>query len=214
MKTQYVKIEEINERLQEIGEAIIKGKNVVFPTETVYGIGANAFDEEACKKIFEIKGRPSQKPLIVLISDKNMLENIACHIGEIEKKLMEAFWPGPLTIILAKKAECKVPELVTAGKNEVSVRMTSGKIGKMLIEEAGVPIVAPSANLSGSPTGTKIQNIIHELGNKVDYMIDDGDFSNEVPSTLVKVQDDIIYVLRQGKISKQELEKIAEVKIV
>lgn len=214
MRTEYIKVEKINERIQELGKAVISGKNIVFPTETVYGIGANAFDEEACKRIFEVKGRPSKKPLIVLIQNKEILKEITCQIGEIETKLMELFWPGPLTIVLPKKKGCSISNIVTAGKDEVSVRMTSSEIGKMLIQESGVPIVAPSANLSGNPTGTKVQDIINELGNKVDYMIEAGDITDEMPSTLVKVQNGNIYILRQGKVTKEALEQVAPVKII
>lgn len=214
MRTEYIKVEEINERIQELGKAVISGKNIIFPTETVYGIGANAFDEEACKRIFEVKGRPSKKPLIVLIHSVEILEAITCHIGEIETKLMETFWPGPLTIVLPKKKGCRISDIVTAGKDEVSVRMTSSEIGKMLMQESGVPIVAPSANISGNPTGTKMQNIINELGDKVDYMIEAGDITNEMPSTLVKVKNGTIYILRQGKVTKEALERVAPVKII
>lgn len=198
--------------IEEVGLGLQNGKIAVFPTETVYGIGTNALNTKACEKIFEAKERPSNKPLIVLISDMNMLDVIVSETNEIEQKLMKKFWPGALTIILEKNKECDISNVVTAGKNNIGVRMTSGKIARLLIEKAGVPIVAPSANISGNPTGTKMKNIIEELGDKVDYILDCGDLTISTESTIVKVENGKIIILRQGKISKQELQKVAEVK--
>lgn len=199
--------------IELIAREIANGKSVVFPTETVYGIGTNAFNQKACEKIFEIKGRPQNKPLIVLVSNKNMLDIMVNNINQIEQKLIETFWPGPLTIIFEKKGECEISDIVTGGKNSLGIRMTSGKIARMLIEEAGVPIVAPSANLSGKPTGVKIENIVEELGDKVDYILDCGDVCDSTTSTVIQVKENIIYILREGKITKEELSKISEVKI-
>lgn len=214
MERKYFDQEDINiEELEKIAEEIRRGKIVIFPTETVYGIGTNALDEKACTKIYEIKGRIKEKPLIVLVSNKKMLEDIVININEIERKLMEAFWPGPLTIIFHRKKDGPISKVVTGGKEDVGVRMTDGKIANMLIEMSGVPIVAPSANLSGKSSGTKIKDMIEDLGDKVDYIMDCGDIKDETTSTLVKVEDGVIHILRQGKISKERLEKIAEVKI-
>lgn len=199
-----------NNDLKEIAVKMKEGRIVIFPTETVYGVGTNALDKKACEKIFEIKGRPNNKPLIVLIYDFEMLKTIVQEPNEIEKELMEKFWPGPLTIILKKKS-C-ISDVVTAGKEDVGIRMTSGEVARRLIEIAKVPIVAPSANLSGNPTGIKPDDIIRDLGDKVDYMIDCGYIKSETTSTVIKVEDKKIKVLREGVISKKELEKIAEIK--
>lgn len=214
MKAKYFnEKEKINiKNLEEIADGIKNGKTVVFPTETVYGIAANALDEIACEKIFKIKNRPDNKALIVLISNYDILEKIVNPVSKLERKLMKAFWPGALTIILEKNKECDIPNVVTAGKNNIGVRMTSGKIARLLIEKAGVPIVAPSANLSGSPTGTKIDRIIEELGDRVDYILDCGDIENGKESTIIKVENEKIIILREGKITKEELEKVGPIK--
>lgn len=197
--------------IEEVARGLANGKTAVFPTETVYGIGTNAMNAEACEKVFEVKGRPANKPLIVLISNINMLDGIVDELNEIEEKLMQKFWPGALTIILKKNKKCNIPNVVTAGRDNIGVRMTSGKIAGLLIDKAGVPIVAPSANISGNPTGIKIENIIEELGDRVDYILDYGDVEKSTESTIVKVENNKILILRQGKISKEELSKIAEI---
>ena len=185
----------------------------MFPTETVYGIGTNAYNEESCKKIYEIKKRPNWKPLIVLISDIEMLKNLTEEINDIEKKLIEAFWPGPLTIIFQKNKNISISKYVSAGLDTIGVRMTDGEMIQKIIKKANVPIVAPSANLSGKTDGTKIQEIMDEIGNDIDGIIDIGDIYDSNPSTLVQVMDNQIKVLREGKISKEQLSEIAEVMI-
>lgn len=180
-----VKIEEIKEAANGIKE----GKLVLFPTETVYGIGANALDTNAVQKIFVAKGRASDNPLIVHISNINMLEQIVENIGEIEKRLINKFWPGPLTIIFNRKSENIIPNSVTAGLNTVGVRMPSNEIARELIELSGVPIAAPSANVSGRPSGTNVQDIIEELDGKVHYIIDGGKTIIGLESTVIRVID-------------------------
>ena len=200
------------QEIDNIAQRIKEGKIVIFPTETVYGIGTNAFDDDACKRIYEIKERPMDKPLIVLISNLDMLYNIAKDVNELEKKLIDEFWPGPLTIVFEKKENCEISDIVTSGGNSVGIRMTSGIIPNLLIEKSGVPIVAPSANISGKSTGIKIKNIIEELGDKVDYILDFGDVEKAVESTIVKVVENKIYILREGKILKKQLKKIGKIK--
>lgn len=202
-----IKKEELSqEKLIEVGKAINIGKVVIFPTETVYGIGTNALREDACNKIYEIKKRPQNKPLIVLISNLEMLRDLVEEISPLERKLMNVFWPGPLTIIFKKKKG--ISDIVTGGQNTLAVRLTSNKITQELIEQAGVPIVAPSANVSGEVTGTKIDIIKKELGDKVDYILDYGDIDSDIPSTLVKVENDLVMILREGKITKDEINNI------
>lgn len=213
MKAKYFNLEKnikISE-LEQIGEEIKNGKIVIFPTETVYGIGTNALDEKACARIFNIKGRSTGKALIVLVSNYEMLENIAMEINQTEKKLMEKFWPGALTIILKKKDI--IPDIVTGGGKDVGVRMTSGGVARLLIEKSKVPIVAPSANLSGEQTGVSPKVIMKKLGDKVDYVIDIGDIKSDLTSTIVKVEDNKIRILREGKITKEKLNEIAEITI-
>lgn len=186
---------------------MIEGKLVVFPTDTVYGLGTNVYNEDACRRIYEVKGRPKHKPLSVLISDISMLYEMVDNINLIEQKLIDTFWPGPLTIKFKKK-KFIIPNIVSSDDEYIRVRMINEGIAYKLIQTSGVPIVAPSANISGNPTGIKIKNIINELGGKVDYILDYGDFNNDNVSTIVQVEGDKISIIREGRIKKEELEKI------
>lgn len=197
------------ELIKEAGNAIKDGKLVIFPTETVYGLGANGLDINAVSSIFLAKGRKTDNPLILHISDINMLKEIALNINELEKKLMDDFWPGPLTIVLDKTN--KVPDVVTGNLNTVGVRMPSNEIAKKLIEYSNTPIAAPSANVSGKPSGTNIKDIIDELGDKVEYIINGGDTDIGLESTVIRVIDNKINILRPGYITKEDLEKYGEV---
>lgn len=209
--TKYLK-EEINVNIiLKIADDLKKGKIVVFPTDTVYGIGTNSYNEEACKRIYEIKGRPEFKPLTVLISNIHMLKEMVDEINPVEQKLIDTFWSGPLTIKFKKKNGV-FPNIVSAGDNYVRVRLVNKGIASKLIDVSGVPLVAPSANLSGSVTGTKIENIINELGEKVDYILDYGDIENDEVSTIVQVEGEEVIIIREGKIKKEELEKVVKVK--
>lgn len=194
-------------KLEQAGQIIKNGGLVLFPTETVYGLGANGLDEEAVKKIYIAKGRNSDNPLILHISNIEMLSSIAKNISDIEFKLMNAFWPGPFTIILNKTD--LVPSVVAGGLDTVGVRMPSNEIANTLIKFAGVPIAAPSANISGRPSGTNIEDIYQELGDKVDYIIDGGECNIGVESTVVRVIDGIPHILRPGKITAEEIKEVA-----
>ena len=201
-----IKQEEIEVAAQEIR----KGNLVLFPTETVYGIGANALDEEAVKKIFIAKGRAQDNPLIVHVSNMQMVEDIVDNIGILERKLIEKFWPGPLTIIFQRKSKEVIPNVVTANLDTVGIRMPSNLIAKELIEKSGVPIAAPSANVSGKPSGTKVEDIISELDGKVAYILDGGLTDIGLESTVIKVEKNKINILRPGKITKEQLEEVVE----
>ncbi len=194
------------DKLNVAGEIIKNGGIVLFPTETVYGIGANALDNDAVKKIFIAKGRAQDNPLILHISTLDMLDSIAENITTQEYKLMENFWPGPFTIILDKKKN--VANEATCNGDTVGVRMPSNRIAYELIKRAGVPIAAPSANISGRPSGTKISDIYDELNNKVDYIIDGGECDIGLESTVVRVIGNEVKILRPGKISKSDIEKV------
>jgi len=206
--TKYIKEKDIDDNIMiEISNAIKDGKIIVFKTDTVYGIGTNVFDEEACKKVYEIKGRPMQKPLCVLISDLSMLKKMVDCISPIEKKLIDAFWPGPLTIKFKKK-ENVLPDIISAGDEFVRVRLLNDGFAYNLIKTAGVPLVAPSANLSGNPTGINIENIMNELNGKVDYILDSGNVSNDITSTIVEIKNEKAIIIREGKIKKEEIAKV------
>lgn len=191
------------EELKVICNLIKNGELVIFPTETVYGIGANALDAEAVGKIFIAKGRPSDNPLIVHIANKNYIDQIARDITEVEQKLIDNFMPGPFTLILKKKDI--LPDIVTAELDTVAVRMPNNLIAQAIITFAGVPIAAPSANISGKPSGTNILDIRNELESKVSAIIDGGDTDIGLESTVVKVIDEIPVILRPGKITPEEI---------
>lgn len=197
------------DEIEQAAEEIKNGKLVLFPTETVYGIGANAFDENAVKNIFVAKGRAQDNPLIVHVSNIQMVEDIVEKISPLERKLIEKFWPGPLTIIFPRKDKQTVPNVVTANLDTVGIRMPSNIIAQKLIEKAGVPIAAPSANVSGRPSGTKVEDIISELDGKVSYILDGGFTDIGLESTVIRVIEDKIDILRPGKITKEQLEEVA-----
>ena len=191
--------------LEQASEFIKQGKIVVFPTETVYGIGTNGLDENAVRKLYEVKKRPANKPISLLVSNMEMVKSIAKDISEIEYKIMKKFFPGPLTIILKKKDI--VPDIVTAGQDTVGVRMPSGKIARRLVELSGVPIAAPSANISGEPSGTNLLEIKKHFEENVDFYIDGGNSELGISSTIVQVIDGKPKILRQGSITLEQIEK-------
>lgn len=191
-------------KLIEAAEYIKKGKLVLFPTETVYGIGANGLDSNAVKNIFIAKGRAQDNPLILHVSSIEMVEKIASEISTLEYEIMNKFFPGPLTLILKRKNI--VPDVVTGNLDTVGIRMPSNIIAKNLIELSNTPIAAPSANISGKPSGTNIQDIFEELKDRVDYIIDGGDTLVGLESTVIRVIDNEIHILRPGKITKEDLE--------
>lgn len=199
--------ENINDKeLEEITNALKMSKLVVFPTETVYGIGANALDKNAVDKIFIAKGRPTDNPLIVHVSDKEMIDKITFDISEIERTLIDTFMPGPITIILKKKDI--IPDNVTCGLDTVGIRMPENEIARKIINKSGIPIAAPSANISGKPSGTNVSDIKDELLGKVDYIVDGGDSNVGLESTVVKVEKDTVNILRPGKITPKDIEKL------
>lgn len=195
--------------LKEAAECIKSGKLVLFPTETVYGIGADGLNSEAVKNIFIAKGRAQDNPLIMHVSSIEMIDMIAKDITPLERKLIDVFFPGPLTIILKKRDI--VPSVVSANLDTVGVRMPSNKIAHDLIELSNTPIAAPSANVSGKPSGTKVSDIFSELDGKVDYMIDGGEASIGLESTVIRVIDNEIHILRPGKINYDDLSKYGKV---
>jgi len=195
-----------NLNLIEAVNALKQGNLVIFPTETVYGIGADGLNEKAVSKIFEAKGRKQDNPLILHVSDREMIDKIARDISPVEEKLIKAFMPGPFTLILKKK-EC-VPSCVTGGNDTVGVRMPSEKIANRLIREFGSPVAAPSANLSGRPSGTLVEDIDSDLKEKVAVLIDGGQSKIGLESTVVKVINDIPTILRPGKVTLEEIREI------
>lgn len=206
MKTLIRKIDDLNidsEIIKEAAGILQRGGLVAFPTETVYGLGANGLSEDACKKIYEAKGRPSDNPLILHIGDLGQLHKIVEEVPPLAKTVMEAFWPGPLTLIFKKKP-C-VPNSVTGGLDTVGVRFPSNPIAKELIKEANLPIAAPSANSSGKPSPTKASHVEFDLNGKVEMIIDGGSTDFGLESTIVDVTGDVAVILRPGAITKEML---------
>lgn len=195
-------------KLKEISEVIRNGGIVLFPTETVYGIGANALNEEAVKRIYEIKKRPTNKPISLLVSSVEMIEKVAKDITKLEYALIEEFFPGPLTIILKKKDI--VSNIVTSGKDTVGIRMPENEIALNLIEYADVPIATPSANISGNPSGTDLKDIMNDFKDGVDCFIDGGKSKIGIASTIVQVIDGIPHILREGAITKEQIEEVCK----
>lgn len=195
--------------LKEASNYIKDGKLVIFPTETVYGIGADGLNENAVKNIFIAKGRASDNPLILHVSSIKMINRIAYIDSILEKKLIEAFFPGPLTIILRKKDI--VPSVVCGNLDTVGVRMPINGIAHDLIELSNTPIAAPSANISGRPSGTDINDIYDELNDRVDYIINGGVTNIGLESTVIRVINNEIHILRPGKITYDDLSKYGKV---
>ncbi|WP_031314237.1 L-threonylcarbamoyladenylate synthase [Caldanaerobacter subterraneus] len=213
--TKVIKIDKDNPEIELIdyaAEVIKKGGLVAFPTETVYGIGANSFDEEAVKRIFIAKGRPQDNPLILHIALMDQVYELAAEFPEKAKKLAHRFWPGPLTIVL-KKSD-KVPYVNTAGMNTVAIRMPSNPIAHLLIKRAGVPISAPSANVSGKPSPTDASHVIEDLYGKVDVIIDGGKCDVGLESTVVDLTEEVPVILRPGAVTLEMLKEVlGEVKL-
>lgn len=195
-----------NPQLVEAATAIKQGEVIAFPTETVYGLGANALSNKAVHKIFEAKGRPSDNPLIVHIADVESLDRIVDNIPGYAQLLMKAFWPGPLTLIFPKKEV--VSSTVSAGLQTVAVRMPNHPIALALIKAAGVPVAAPSANRSGKPSPTAAEHVKHDLDGRIAGIIDGGETGVGLESTVVDTTGERPIILRPGGITKEQLEAI------
>ena len=190
-------------------EELDKGNLVIFPTETVYGLGANALDFEAVQKIFEAKNRASNNPLIVHLKNKDEISNYAVINNDIEQKLIDSFMPGPFTLILQKKDI--IPSNVTCNLDTVGIRIPVDEIAHNLLNILDYPIAAPSANMSTKPSGTLINDIIPEFDGKVAYIIDGGESTIGLESTVCKVIDNIPTILRPGFITQEDIESIVGV---
>lgn len=191
------------EKIYPPAQAILAGELVAFPTETVYGLGANAYLSHAIEKVFQVKERPQDNPLIVHLSQLEQLKQIAINIPQEAYILFQAFAPGPLTLILEKND--RLPDIVSSGLSTVAVRFPSNEIAKALIEISGVPIVAPSANLSGRPSPTQAWHVYEDLKGKIPYILDGGKSSYGLESTIVDLTSGKAEILRPGHISAQDI---------
>lgn len=202
MKTRYLSA--VDEKTPEIAAEIIKnGGLVAIPTETVYGLGANGLDENAVLKIFEAKGRPQDNPLILHVSDPSQIQRFCHDIPQGAYDLAEAFWPGPLTMVLP--ARDVVPKRTTAGLSTVGVRCPDSAVTREIIRLSGVPIAAPSANISGKPSTTTAQHVLHDHDGKIDAIVDGGPCRVGVESTIVDLTDSRPRLLRPGGIGPEQL---------
>lgn len=198
--------EESNQDLEVAADILRKGGLVAFPTETVYGLGGDALNPDASRKIYAAKGRPSDNPLIVHIADEADLQKIARDIPEAAYKLMDVFWPGPMTMIFHKKSI--VPDSTTGGLDTVAVRMPSHNVAYELIRRSGVMIAAPSANTSGRPSPTIASHVKEDLDGKIEMIIDGGDCRYGIESTIIDMTSEVPTILRPGYITQEMLEDV------
>ena len=194
------------EEIKKQAKMLKDGKTVIFPTETVYGLGANGLDEEAVSKIYKAKGRPSDNPLILHIYDKKQSIDLVEEISDKAEIVMDNFWPGPITIIFKKKDI--VPLRTSGGLDTVAIRMPSNPIARELLKEVKLPIAAPSANISGRPSPTRGKHVYKEMNNRVDGIILGGDCIFGLESTVLDLTNDIPVILRPGSITKEDLENV------
>lgn len=209
MKTKIIKIDKryYSKKVNKLGYIIRNGGLIAFPTETVYGLGGNALNPKAAKKIYAAKGRPSDNPLIVHVADKNQVKDYVKSINELEQKLMDLFWPGPLTIVFEKKDI--IPYETSGGLDTVAIRCPDNNATRALIYAAQVPLAGPSANISTRPSPTYANSVLNDLDGRINVVIDDGDAEIGLESTIVAVNNGNIFIYRPGAITQEMLSEIA-----
>lgn len=188
-------------------QVLRRGGLAAIPTETVYGLAADAYNEEACRKIFEAKGRPQDNPLIVHIADTGMLQDVCGAVPPVAQRLMNAFWPGPLSIVLTKSS--RIPDAVSAGLPTVAVRMPAMDLTRRIIAAAGRPLAAPSANRSGRPSPTCAEHVLQDMDGRIGLIVDGGPCGIGVESTVVDATGDAPIILRPGDISAEQIRQAA-----
>ncbi len=194
------------ETLERAGRIIRQGGLVAFPTETVYGLGGNGLNPRSAKAIYAAKGRPSDNPLILHIADRNELYSLVSEIPEVAEKLMDAFWPGPMTLVFPKSE--LVPTESTGGLDTVAIRMPSHPIAAEFIRAAGVPIAAPSANRSGRPSPTMASHVWEDMGGRIEMILDGGEVGIGLESTIIDLTDGVPTILRPGYITQTMIEEV------
>jgi L-threonylcarbamoyladenylate synthase len=201
------------ESIDRAAEALAKGEIVAFPTETVYGLGANALNAAAVAKVFAAKDRPRFNPLIVHVLGEEEAETCAV-VNDTARRLMRAFWPGPLSLVLLRKSGCAIADLVSAGLDTIALRAPSNRIARALLEAARLPIAAPSANRSGRVSPTTAAHVEAELRSLPAMILDGGPCTLGLESTVVGIEDDEVTLLRLGALPRQEIEKVLGHKLV
>lgn len=197
-----------DEDIKEAAQVLRDGGLIAFPTETVYGLGANALDEEAVAKVYKAKGRPSDNPMIIHIARASDIGQLTPMLSEEIVKLIDNFWPGPLTLVLNKKEG--VPDIVTGGLDTVAVRIPDDDVALKLISEAGVPVAAPSANISGKPSPTKVAHVADDLDGVIDGIILGGECRVGIESTVLDMTTDTPTILRPGIVTWEQIEAVLE----
>ena len=194
------------QELESLGEQLRQGALVAIPTETVYGLGANGLDAEAMARIYAAKGRPSDNPLILHVPDSEAVRLLVKNISPIAQTLMDTFWPGPLTITMPKSDI--VPDKATGGLPNVALRCPDHTLCREFLRAAGVPVAAPSANISGRPSPTRAEDVYHDMNGKIEAIIDAGPCTIGVESTVVECNEDGVTILRPGGITEEMLAKV------
>ncbi|MDO4528847.1 MAG: L-threonylcarbamoyladenylate synthase [Lachnospiraceae bacterium] len=200
------KIEKVSEEsIQLAGEVLKQGGIVAFPTDTVYGLGAVCTNDEAVQKIFAAKGRDEGKPLSILVASVEQAEQIALEIPEKARRLMEKYWPGALTLVLKKRPE--ISDKVSAGRETIGLRMPDSRAAVKLLEAAGIPLAAPSANTSGKRSSVSAEDVIADLAGRVDMILDGGRCPVGISSTVVDLTGESPVILREGSITKTMIDE-------
>ncbi|ADE36259.1 L-threonylcarbamoyladenylate synthase [Methanohalophilus mahii] len=212
-KTEIMRIAEetAEDIFKKAGKLLREGKTVAFPTETVYGLGADALNPQAVEQIFKAKGRPADNPLIVHVSNQEQCNQLVITFTPLAEKLAECFWPGPLTIILEKTD--RVPYITTGRLETVAIRMPANQIARKIIEAACKPIAAPSANISGRPSPTTASHVEEDLQGRIDAIVDGGEVEIGVESTVVDARREVPVILRPGKISAKDIQQCTKTEV-
>ena len=189
---------------RQAADILRAGDLVAYPTETVYGLGANGLDPQAVEKVYKVKKRPSTKPLLLAVSGRAMVNDVAAHVPDAAEILMKEFWPGPLSIVLRRKSS--VPAVVAADGPTIGVRCPDHPVPQKLVQTLGSPITSPSANLSGKPSCTTAQQVLKDLQDQIAGIIDAGRCEGGIESTVVQVTSESFQVLRPGAVTRQQIE--------
>lgn len=209
MKTQTISVDPEHPEPDPIDKAagvVLSGGIIAFPTDTTYGLGVNPFDDSAVSKVYKLKQRQPEKPLILLLSSPEQLENLTQELSEEAKKMMEHFWPGPLTLILTASEELRSFSIGNTGK--IGVRIPDSLIAQKLIDACRIPLTATSANISGQPSARSAQDAIDYFGNKIDVVLDGGPSRKELESTVIDLTTPHVNLLREGQISRDRIETV------
>jgi len=190
---------------------VLRGGVIAYPTETIYGLGVDATNEQAIRRIFEIKGRNFNNPISVIIGKVQDVYPLVCHITDAAQKLMDTFWPGPLTIVF--EAADVVSPLLTANTGKIGIRLTSHTVARQIASTTGKPLTATSANLSGAPECADAGSVMRQMGGSIDAVVDLGEKGGAVGSTIIDATTDMPLILRPGMISREEIIREAELKI-